>query len=73
MHKCLFPVAARLYILSTVRCHPYVRSYGCNGGRGQLSSKWHHNENDVIMRTGAASAMALGARDVIMRMTSQWQ
>jgi len=67
---------ANLYILNTVRC-PYVRSYIHNGGRGQLSSEWRHNESDIMMRTGAASA-AVGhygatARDVIMRMTSQWQ
>jgi len=37
----------------------YVR----NGGRAQLSSEWRHNENDVIMRTGAASAASTaGAR-----------
>jgi len=42
----------------------YVR----NAGRGQLSSEWRHNENDVIMRTGAASAVgARLANDVIMR------
>jgi len=38
----------------------------------QLSSEWRHTENDVIMRTGAASAV--GARrtnDVIMKMMSQ--
>jgi len=29
-----------LYILNAVTC-PYVR----NGGRGQLSSEWRHNEN----------------------------
>ena len=47
------------YILNAVRC-PYVR----NGGRaGQLSSEWRHNENDAILRTGAASAAsAVGAR-----------
>jgi len=27
----------------------YVRSYAHNGGRSQLSSEWHHNENDVTM------------------------
>jgi len=40
-----------------------VRTYVRNGGRGQLSSEWRYNENDVIMRTGAASAAsAVGAR-----------
>jgi len=34
----------------------YVR----NGERGQLSSERRHNKNDVITRTGAASAV--GAR-----------
>jgi len=48
------------------------RTYVRNGGRGQLSSEWCYNENDVIMRTGAASAASAVARDVIMRMTSQW-
>jgi len=48
-----------------VSVRTYIRSYVRNGGRGQFSSEWRHNENDVIMRTGAASA--------IMRMTSQWQ
>jgi len=38
-----------LCMLNAVRC-PYV----CNAGRGQLSSKWRHNENDVIMKTEAA-------------------
>ena len=38
----------------------YVRSYVRNAGRGQLSSEWRHNENDVIIETGAASAV--GAR-----------
>jgi len=56
-----------------VSVHTYVRTSVRNGGRGQLSSKWRHNENDVMMRTGAASAVsAVGARHV-MRMTSQWQ
>ena len=35
-------------LLNAVRC-PYIRSYVCNAGRGQLSSEWRHNENDVIM------------------------
>jgi len=39
---------------------PYVRSYVRNGGRGQLSSESRQNQNDVLMRTGAASAK--GAR-----------
>ena len=30
-----------------------------NGGRGQLSSEWHHSENDVIMRTGAARPVGM--------------
>jgi len=37
-----------LDILNAVRC-PYVRSYVRNGGHGQISSKWRHNENDVAM------------------------
>jgi len=37
-----------LYILNVVRCS-CVRSYVRNGGRGQLSSEWRHNENDVTM------------------------
>jgi len=41
--KCRKISKQHLYILNAVR-------------RGQLSSEWRHNENDVIMRTGAASA-----------------
>ena len=53
----------------------YVR----NGGRGQLSSEWRYNENDVIMRTEAASAAsAVGARrqnedDVTMTIAGLWR
>jgi len=48
-----------------------VSVYVCNAGRGQLSSECRHNENDVIMRTGAASAVgSRRAYDVIMRITS---
>ena len=48
-----------------------VRTFVRNAGRGQLSSEWRHNENDVV-RTGAASAVgARRANDVIMRTTSQ--
>jgi len=54
------------YILNAVRC-PYVR----NGGRaGQLNSEWRHNENDAIIRTGAASAVGAkrhNENDDIMR------
>ena len=35
----------------------HVRSYVRNGGPGQLSSRCRHYESDVIMRTGAASAV----------------
>jgi len=47
-----------------------------NGGRGQLRSEWGQNENDVIMRTGAASAV--GARrhnenDVTMTIAGLWR
>jgi len=50
----------------------YVR----NGGHGQLSSEWRHNENDDIMRTGAANAV--GARchnenDVTMTVAGLWR
>jgi len=44
-----------LCILNAVRC-PYVRSYVRNAGRGQLSSEWRHNENDVIMITAGLVA-----------------
>jgi len=37
-------VSCNLYILNAVRC-PYIRT----GGRGQLSSEWCHNENDVTV------------------------
>jgi len=52
-------VLLNLYILNAVRC-PYVRTYVRNGGRGKFNSEWRHNENDVIITTGAASAV--GAR-----------
>ena len=38
---------SNLYILNAVS-YPYV-AYVCNVGRGQLSSEWRHNENDVII------------------------
>jgi len=56
-----------------------VRTYVRNGGRGQLSSEWRHNENDVITRTGAASAAsAVGMRrhnenDVTMTIAGLWR
>jgi len=40
--------STNLYILNVVRC-PCVCTYVCNAGRGQLSSKWRHNENDVTV------------------------
>jgi len=62
-----------------VSVRTYVRSYVRNAGRGQLSSELRHNENDVIMRTGAASAAsAVGARrhnenDVTMTIAGLWR
>jgi len=56
-----------------------VFTYVRNGGRGQLSSEWRQNENDVIMRTGAASAAsAVSARrhnenDVTMTIAGLWR
>jgi len=47
---------AYLYILNMVRCS-YVRTFVRNAGHGQLSGKWHRIENDVVMRTGAVSAI----------------
>jgi len=70
------------YILNVVRClyiHMYVRTYVHNGGHGLLSSKWRHNENDAIMRTGAESAAsAVGTRrhnenDITMRIAGLWR
>ena len=59
---------ASLYIKRGKVPVTYVR----NNGRGQLSSEWRQNKNDVIMRTGAASAIgARRANDVVMRMMSQ--
>jgi len=54
----------------------YELSYARNSGRDQFSSEWRHNENDVIMRTGAASAV--GARrhhdnDVTMAIAGLWR
>jgi len=60
-----------LYILNAVRC-PYVH----NGGRGQRSRQRPHNKNDVIMRTGAASAVGVrrhNENDVIMIITGLWR
>jgi len=57
----------------------YFSAFVRNGGRGQLSSEWRHNENDVIMRTGAASAAsAVGAKrhyenDVTMTKVGLWR
>jgi len=71
---CEIIVAINLYTLNAVRC-PFFR----NGGRGQLSSEWRHNENHVIMRTGVASAAsAVGARrhnenDVTMTIAGLWR
>jgi len=31
----------------------YVCMYVCNGGRGQLSSEWRHNENGAASAVGA--------------------
>jgi len=42
-----------------------VRTYVRNGGRGQLSSERRHSENDVVMRTGAASAVGVRFRAVV--------
>jgi len=51
-------------------------TYVCNGGCGQLSSEWRHNDNDVIMRTGAAQA--IGARrhnenDITITIAGLWR
>ena len=60
-----------LYMLNALRCPYTYVTYVHNAGRGQLISEQRHNENDVIMRTGATSAVgARRANDVIMRMTS---
>jgi len=61
---------------SMLACKVSVRSYVRNGGRGQLSSEWSHNENDIIMRTGAASSV--GARchnenDITMIIAGLWR
>jgi len=53
-----------------------VRSYVRNSGRSQLSSESRHNESNVTMRTGAASAV--GARrhnenDVAMTIAGLWR
>jgi len=50
-----------LYTLNAVRC-PYVRSYARNAGRGQLSSKWRHNQNDVTMIIAGLVADSTGWR-----------
>ena len=62
-----------IYILNEVRC-PRTDVRPSRWG-GQLSSERRHNENDVIMRTGAASAV--GARrpenDVTMIVAALWR
>jgi len=56
-------VSVRMYV-------KYVR----NAGHGQLSSKWRHNEDDIIMRMGAASDVgARRANDVIMTTAGLWR
>ena len=58
------------YILNAVRC-PYVRPYVTLGVASSVANNVIMRM-DVIMRTGAASAVgAIRANDVIMRMTSQ--
>ena len=59
-------------LLNAVRC-PYTFVH--NDGRDQLSGEWRHNENDVIMRTGAS---AVGVRrhhenDVTMTIAGLWR
>jgi len=39
-----------------------VRTYVRNAGRGQLSSEWRHNENDVIMIIAGLVADGTGRR-----------
>jgi len=47
----LFQLDRPIFILNAVRC-PYVRSSVTLGVRGQLSSEWRHNENDVMIIPG---------------------
>jgi len=61
-----------------VSAQTYVRSYARNAGRGQISSECRHNENDVIMRTGAVSTASAVARrhnenDVTMTIAGLWR
>ena len=69
-------LAALLYIKGG---KVYVRSYVRNGGRGQLSSERRHDEYDVIMRTGAASAASAveairhNENDVTMTIAGLWR
>ena len=65
-------VAGSLYIKRGKLSVTYV----CNGGRGQLSSEWCHNENDVIMRMGAGSAVGVrhhNKNDVTMTIAGLWR
>jgi len=48
-------------ILNTVRC-PHAGSYVRKAGRGQLSSEWRHNENDVTMITAGLVGDGTGWR-----------
>jgi len=54
----------------------FICTYVRNGGCGQLSSEWRHNENDVIMRTGAASAIGIrrhNENDITMTIAGLWR
>ena len=54
-------------------------TYIHNDGHGQLRNEWRHNENDVIMRTGAASAVCEthewrhNENDIIMTIAGLWR
>jgi len=59
--KWLLIKVKHLYILNVARC-PYVRLYVRNAGRGQLSSKRRHYENDVTMIIASLVADGTGRR-----------
>jgi len=60
-------------ILNAVRC-PYVRTFVRNAGRGQLSSKWRHNENGDCERRGRETReWRHNENDVIMIIAGLWR
>ena len=75
--SCVVSASDSVWVLPRFSASENQSPYVCNGGRDhQFSSEWRHNQNGVIMRTGAASAV--GARrhnenDVTMTIAGLWR